>query len=162
MALTIPPCLARGWSLPLALALLSSCGGGGSSGDGIASTSIFAATLTSAQEVPSNASAATGSGTASVDMAPKVLTAAVSTGGIVGTAAHIHNGAPGVSGPIVFPLTETSAGSGRWSTTATLTVEQLNLLLSGNYYFNVHSVAFPGGEIRGQIIFQRATGGGGY
>lgn len=161
MALTIPMGWARGWLWPVALALFASCGGGGgSSGDGVLSTSIFVAALTGAQEAPSNASTATGSGTASVDMASRVLTAAVATTGIVGTSAHIHNGAPGINGPIVFPLAETSVGSGRWTATVALTVEQLNLLLSGNYYFNVHSVAFPSGEIRGQILFQQATGGG--
>lgn len=146
----------------MAMALLVSCGGGGGSGgDGVSGSSVFVATLTGAKETLPNASGATGGGAATVDMATKVLTATVTTAGVIGTAAHIHNGAPGTSGPIVFPLAETSVGSGRWTATVTLTVEQLNLLLSGNYYFNVHSLAFPDGEIRGQIIFQQATGGGG-
>ncbi len=159
---TSPRRVALGCLWPMVLALLVACGGGsGSGGDGVSGSSVFVATLTGAKETPSNASVATGSGVATVEMATKVLAATVTTAGMIGTAAHIHNGAPGISGPIVFPLAETSVGSGRWTATVTLTVEQLNLLLSGNTYFNVHSVAFPDGEIRGQIIFQQATGGGG-
>lgn len=79
------------------------------------------------------------------------MTAAVTTSGIVGTMAHIHEGAVGVSGPIIFPMTESYAGSGAWSTAATLSEAQLATLRAGNYYFNVHSTAYPGGEIRGQI-----------
>lgn len=143
--------LTLGWLWPLAFALLASCGGGGSSAT---STRIFAATLAGTQEVPPNASGATGSGTVTVDAATRAMTATVTTTGVVGTAAHIHNGAPGVSGPVVFPLTETPAGSGLWVTTVTLSVDEFNLLIAGNYYFNIHSLAFPDGEIRGQIILQ--------
>ena len=135
------------WLLSLVmLAALGSCGG---SDDEVRA---FVATLTGAQEVPPSASTATGSGTANLDPATKILTANVTTTGIVGTAAHIHSGAVGISGPIVFPLTQTPAGSGIWSTTtAALTDAQVDLLKSGGYYFNVHSAALPGGEIRGQI-----------
>jgi hypothetical protein len=156
------------WLWPIALALLASCGGGGGGGGGSTPLSTFVASLDGAQETPPNGSAATGSGTATIDTATKVLTATVTTPGIVGSAAHIHNGAPGISGPIIFPLTEMPAGSGNWRTTVTLTDAQFNLLMSGNYYFNVHSATFPNGEIRGQIIPQQLPqgpaggGGGGY
>jgi hypothetical protein len=60
-----------------------------------------------------------------------------------------------VSGPIVFPL---YSGSGPFdedhpiSGTITLTsTEQVNDLLAGNYYVNVHTEAHPNGEIRGQL-----------
>ena len=48
---------------------------------------------------------------------------------------------------------ETAAGSGVWVSAAgaTLTAAQLASLRAGDLYFNAHSVAFPGGEIRGQI-----------
>lgn len=148
------------WLWPVAIVLFAACGGGGDDGGSTKSMGIFVATLNGAQETPPNASAASGSGTAAVDRAIKVLTATVSTTGIVGTAAHIHNGAPGIAGPIVFPLTQTPAGSGNWSTTVTLTDDQFNLLTSGNYYFNVHNATFPNGEIRGQIVAQQTAGAG--
>jgi hypothetical protein len=136
------------WLLSLImLGALASCGG--SDGD---ARLAFVAALTGAQEVPPNSSTATGSGTAKFDPASRILTADVTTTGIVGTAAHIHSGAVGISGPIVFPLTQTAPGSGVWSTTVTaLTDAQVDLLKSGGYYFNVHSAALPNGEIRGQI-----------
>lgn len=144
-----------GWLGFMALALLMSCSGGSAM-----SISTLVASLNGAQEMPPNASTATASGNATVDMATQVLTATLTSTGLVGTAAHIHNGAPGSNGPVVFALTETPAGSGHWSTTVTLTREELHLLLAGNYYFNIHSPTFPNGEIRGQITARQSTGGG--
>jgi predicted small lipoprotein YifL len=114
---------------------------------------VFAAQMSSAQEVPANASSATGNGLLSLDPATKKFTARITVSGIAATAAHIHSGALGVSGPIIFPLSETAAGSGVWvsAADATLSDAQLALLRSGGLYFNAHSPAFPNGEIRGQI-----------
>lgn len=149
--------------LPIAtLALLASCGGGYGGSDSTymppaattppsATTEQYSATLVGSSEVPPNPSGATGTGTLSVDTATRAMTATVTTAGIAGTDAHIHMGAVGVSGPIIFPLTQTAPGSGVWSTTATLTDAQLASLRAGDYYFNVHSAAYPAGEIRGQI-----------
>ena len=114
---------------------------------------VFAAQLSSAQEVPSNASSATGTGALSLDPASKKFSARITVTGIAATAAHIHAGTPGISGPILFPLTETAPGSGIWvsAAEATLSDAQLALLTSGSLYFNAHSAALSGGEIRGQI-----------
>ena len=114
---------------------------------------VFAAQLTSAQEVPANASSATGTGALSLDPASKKFSARITVTGIAATAAHIHAGTPGISGPILFPLTETAPGSGIWvsAAEATLSDAQLALLTSGSLYFNAHSAALSGGEIRGQI-----------
>jgi hypothetical protein len=171
--------LLKHWPSIIALAFLASCGGSDGNDNAAvptstsSTTSTLVATLSGAQETPPNGSLATGTGAATVDTATKVLGAAVTTTGIAGTAAHIHLGAPGVSGPILFPLTQTPAGSGIWSTRITLSDAQLNQLMAGNYYFNVHSTAFPNGEIRGQIVAQQTPqplpqdsmdggGGGGY
>lgn len=114
---------------------------------------VFGAQMSSAQEVPPNASSATGNGLLSLDPATKKFTVRVTLSGLAATAAHIHDGAPGVNGPIIFPLSETTAGSGVWvaAVDAQLTDAQLARLSAGNLYFNAHSVALPGGEIRGQI-----------
>ena len=114
---------------------------------------VFAAQLSSAQEVPANASSATGTGALSLDPASKKFSARITVTGIAATAAHIHAGTPGISGPILFPLTETAPGSGIWvsAADATLSDAQLALLRSGGLYFNAHSAALPNGEIRGQI-----------
>jgi hypothetical protein len=62
-----------------------------------------------------------------------------------------------VAGPIIIPLAQTAPGSGTWTASGTLTDAQLALLNAGNYYFNVHSAAFPNGEIRGQIVQPSST-----
>ncbi len=112
---------------------------------------VRTAALTGAQEVAPNASTATGKGVVMIDPTSKSMTASVTTTGITGTVAHIHEEVVGTNGGVVFPLTETTAGSGIWSSTATLTDAQYTALKSGRYYFNVHSATFSGGEIRGQI-----------
>jgi CHRD domain-containing protein len=52
-------------------------------------------------------------------------------------------------------LTETPAGSGFWVVAAgqeTLAASEAASFNAGNLYFNVHTVANAGGEIRGQIV----------
>lgn len=140
----------------IALALLASCGGGGDDSGGgppapSAAPVVYTTPLSGAQEVPPTASSATATGTLTLDPATRTFSATVGTSGITGTMAHIHQGAIGVNGPIIFPLTESAPGSGNWSASGTLSEAQLGLLNAGNYYFNVHSAALPNGEIRGQI-----------
>src|SRR3569833_2750751 len=121
----------------------------------------FVAALRGAQEVPPVNSQGEGSAAILVDPATMNMVAAVTTIGITGNAAHIHIGAPSQAGAVVIPLVESSAGSGVWTVRQTLTTEQLTAMRSGNYYVNVHTVANPNGEIRGQIFpvqFPTATG----
>ena len=118
------------------------------------STATFLTALRGSQEVPPTPSAATGSGTVLLNPASRQLTAGVTTSGIAGTGAHIHEGAQGVNGPILIPLVESGTGSGVWIASAVLTDAQFTALQGGNLYINVHSAAFPEGEIRGQILPQ--------
>ena len=114
---------------------------------------VFAAQLGAAQEVPINTSTATGNGFISFDPVTKAFTARLALSGISATGAHIHTGAIGANGSVLFQLTETAAGSGVWAAAAgaMLTDAQIASLTSVGLYFNAHSAAFPGGEIRGQI-----------
>ncbi len=130
------------------------CGGGGASAAAsgtVAPPYVRYAGLAGAQEVPANASTATGTATFSVDPATKVLTGTVTTTGIVGTAAHIHEGAPGVAGAVLFPLSGGPGGVWTVPANTVLTDAQYTALQANGYYVNVHSTAFPAGEIRGQI-----------
>ena len=71
--------------------------------------------------------------------------------------AHIHQGAPGVSGPIVIdftprlPVGSSTAGTISGAGSRPLTGEEQTTLFSGGMYFNIHTPANPGGEIRGQL-----------
>lgn len=114
---------------------------------------VLAAQLSAAQEVPSNATTATGNGLVSFDPVTKKFAARLTVSGMTASAAHIHPGALGVNGPVLFPLSETAAGSGVWvsAADAVLSDAQITLLNTGGLYFNAHSTAFPGGQIRGQI-----------
>ncbi len=117
---------------------------------GIAMAAKVKVTLSGDQEVPPVTTSAKGSGTITVG-ADKSVSGSVKTSGVTGTAAHIHEGAAGVSGPVVIPLTKTSGKA--WSVPAgtKFTDAQYQSYEAGNLYVNVHSVAHKDGEIRGQI-----------
>lgn len=144
-------------AFPVLLVMTAACGGGGGGGGGTPAAPpapppyVRYAALSGAQEVPANASTATGAATFSVDPATKTLTGTVVTSGIVGVAAHIHEGASGVAGPIVIPLSGGTGGVWTVPASTVLTDAQYISLQANTYYVNVHSAAFTGGEIRGQI-----------
>ena len=78
------------------------------------------------------------------------ITGSINTAGIAGTAAHIHEAAPGKNGPVIIPLTK--AGDSYTVPAGTkLTDAQLAAFKAGNLYVNVHTAANPGGELRGQL-----------
>ena len=118
---------------------------------------LYTSSLSGVQEVPPNASPGTGTG--NLTLTGTAITCSVSVSGLTGApvAAHIHQGAPGVNGGIIVTLTggptvfNCPAG-------ATLTPTQITDLDAGNLYFNVHTGAFPGGEVRGQILHAPVAG----
>ena len=114
---------------------------------------VFAAQLSNAQEVPANASGASGNGLINLDPVTKKISARIALTGMTATAAHIHTGILGANGPVLFDLRETASGSGIWinAVDVVLSDAQITTLKAGGLYFNAHSAAFPGGEIRGQI-----------
>lgn len=75
------------------------------------------------------------------------------------TLAHIHAGAVGVNGPVVFDLLGDNQldPSTVLTGTVSLTDAQIDALYSGMYYVNVHTAANPGGELRGQIYPREVT-----
>ena len=112
----------------------------------------FKATLTGAQEVPANASTATGDATLTFNTTTKIFTLAVTHTIASPTNGHIHKAAVGVSGGVIFPFA--SFTSPISYTSPALDATQEADLNAGLYYVNIHTAAFPNGEIRGQLIKQ--------
>ena len=108
--------------------------------------------LNSANEVPPTGSTATGRGRADLNPSTLGISITVITTGVAGVAAHLHIGAAGANGPVIVPLTEGPAGTWRSAPAATLTQAQAVAFAAGGTYFNLHSAAFPGGEIRAQAV----------
>ncbi len=111
------------------------------------------ATLSSAQEVPPNPSAGTGTATMTFNQATRQLTWNVTYGGLTGpaTMAHFHGpAAPGANAGVLVPIGGAGMASPA-SGSATLNDAQAADLLAGRLYVNIHTAAHPGGEIRGQV-----------
>ncbi|HEY4641208.1 MAG TPA: CHRD domain-containing protein [Thermoanaerobaculia bacterium] len=123
-------------------------------------TVTYAADLRGTNEVPSNNSTASGSAFVTIDTTSNTLYWDVVTSGISPTLAHIHGPAPAGTNANVLINFATSAAAftnGRTSGSiniSSLAPDTLNTLLTNpsNFYVNVHSAAFPGGEIRGQLV----------
>jgi len=106
--------------------------------------------LNGTQEVPSVSSAASANGTITV-RSDRSVSGSVTTSGISGTGAHIHEAAAGKNGPVVIPLTKTSDGVWSVPAGAKLTDAQYKSYEAGDLYVNVHSDAYKNGEIRAQM-----------
>lgn len=111
----------------------------------------FTATLNGAQEAPNpTPSTATGTATLEFNSKTKIFTITVTHNVASPTNGHIHKGAAGASGPPVFPFTSFTSPIAFTSTA--LDAAQEADLLAGLYYVNIHTAAYPAGEIRGQLV----------
>lgn len=117
---------------------------------------VYQFVLDGLQEVPSVATP--GIGNANVVL--NTLTGAVSiTGsyeGLIGgiNNAHLHGLAPvGVNAGVIFGLNFTpGTTSGIFTGNGILNPTQIQGMLDGLTYINIHSTFRPGGEIRGQVV----------
>jgi hypothetical protein len=107
------------------------------------------AVLTGSQEVPPNASTAMGCGRFVIDTDTNTVTYRIVYTGFAETAAHVHgNAGPGANAGVAVAL---PAGNVKVGSFVYAEVNEA-AFLGGQTYVNIHSVAFPGGEIRGQIV----------
>lgn len=108
----------------------------------------YTATLSGANEVPANASVNTGLTVVTVNPITGVVTwnTTSSIANAATTGHHIHRGAVGVNGPVVINF-------GVYSGTVTVTPALAAEIVGNptNFYVNVHTALFPGGEIRGPL-----------
>ena len=112
----------------------------------------FNVVLNGANETTPNTSMATGTGALVFNTTTKVFTLSVTHTLASATGGHIHKAAAGANGPVIFPLS--SLVSPIMYTSLPLDAAQEAELNAGLYYINLHSAAFPGGEIRGQLVKQ--------
>jgi hypothetical protein len=145
-----------------------------------ARTTMYSAQLSAAEEVPSNASPATGQATYTLSTDGQTLHYKLTVTNITNPVmAHIHTGAKGVNGPVVLPLFNGPAASGVKNgtliegdaTAAQLTgplagktmADLLAEMDAGNTYSNIHTNDgkdpagtgvgdLAAGEIRGQNV----------
>lgn len=122
----------------------------GGSGGSKTTQATVSVPLSGAQEVPPVSTKASAASTISV--APNGAVAGVVTlSGIDATAAHIHEAPPDANGPVIVPLARSSNVTFTVPAGARLTEAQMASYKAGNLYVNVHSAAYPGGELRGQL-----------
>ena len=113
----------------------------------------YTASLKAASEVPPNDSKGTGTVTATYDTTSKKLNYTATYSGLTGpaTAAHFHGPATAKdNAPPVVPVPGNALAS-PIKGEATLTDAQAADLAAGKWYFNVHTAAHAGGELRGQV-----------
>ncbi len=120
----------------------------------VAATSApVTATLSAGKEVPKPTGAPAGAtGSFKGTLAGSKLTYTLTFKGLSGAAiaSHLHQGKPGVSGPVVVPLCPPGCTS-PMKGTKTVSKSFLSAMKAGNAYVNIHTKKNPNGEIRGQV-----------
>jgi hypothetical protein len=114
----------------------------------------YSADLKASSEVPPNDSKGKGTVTAKYDTDTKKFNFSITYSGLSGpaTAAHFHGPADATANAApVVPIPATMLASPINAET-TLTDAQAADLAAGKWYFNVHTAANKGGEIRGQMM----------
>ena len=117
----------------------------------VAETLVFKAALSGSQEVPATKSSGSGTLDAAYDSATKKLSWKGTYSGLSGTATAAHFHGPAEAGKNAGVAVPAPSPASPFEGTVTLTDAQGADLMAGKVYFNVHTAANPGGEIRGQL-----------
>ncbi|MFD3499054.1 CHRD domain-containing protein [Streptomyces sp. NPDC058678] len=130
--------------------------------DGGGDGTVLAASLRGANEVPAEGGPAVGDKDGAALQfvrveGDKVSVAVKWRGTDKPTVLHLHRGAKGTNGGVAIDFTKLLKSNGKGRTvTGTVKVEDAALLDAlksdpGSFYANLHTAAFPGGAVRGQL-----------
>ena len=144
------------WLVLLVAGVLTAVVPGVMAAPALATAQTFTVTLSGLQEVPANASTATGLATVQLNAAETMITVNANWTGLsaTATAGHIHGpAAAGVNAPVVFPFSGVAAATSGSipGQSFAITAPQVAQLKAGQFYVNIHNATFPGGEIRAQL-----------
>lgn len=165
----------RAWSRWLAasamlMALVGLMAFGGTASAGTADANHnYVAVLQSGNEVPPNAEGSSGIAWFHINSDGQSMDYAVYFWNITNPRmGHIHLGGPGVNGPVVLPLFNSTSINGNYSgliASGTATAKDLTgplqgktmddlfaAMKSGGTYSNFHTVKLPAGETRGPVV----------
>ena len=121
-------------------------------------TSPIISNLNGNQQVPMVTSTARGTITGTFDRNSNVFKYAVTYSGLTPLGAHFHTGAPGASGPIAIELPKNNAAKDGYVSPIEgafiLSPANATALTSNNFYVNLHTAAYTGGEIRANITIK--------
>jgi CHRD domain len=123
-------------------------------GPAAAEVVALTAELTAQAEVPTNPSTARGTAEMSLDTASRNFAWTIHYAGTSAplSAAHFHGPATtSANAGILVPIDATK-GQSPLTGFATLTPPQVDEVLAGRWYINLHTRTYPGGEIRGQVV----------
>lgn len=125
---------------------------------GAARGETFYAYLSSAQEVPTNASTATGYARIVINESALTVSWTVVFNNLSSnqTGSHIHAPAAiGVNSAVAINFPAIGGTSGTITGSGAITATQIAQIRAHQGYVNIHSTNFPGGEIRGQLGIKR-------
>jgi CHRD domain len=113
----------------------------------------FTATLKGSNEVPPNASTNAGRTRFTLDPVTFAVSWVTKTTITTNVGHHLHSGAVGVNGPVIVNFGGLYSGTGVVSSTQAAAI----VANPANFYVNLHTTAFPGGEIRGPLVADPLT-----
>ncbi len=118
---------------------------------------IVTAKMTGGNEVPAVTTTADGVATITFndDYTKATVNATVTNLSSAFMGVHIHDGAPGTNGGVIFNLTD-DYQKGRVTSTIDITKADVAKFINGTYYINVHTANNPGGELRGNLSLESA------
>ena len=120
----------------------------------VSNAGTYPVTLTSGLLFPAVTTAATGSGSFTINYANGDTSGSVMLAGIVVTGAEIGDAYAGASSTALFALTQNAGNANEWDVPASTTLDagQRADLAAGKLYVLVRSAANPNGELRAQLL----------